>query len=98
MAWAALQLVTALGPAALPRVERRSARRDRAAATAVLSIVTGLLFGLVPALHLSRSNVAGVLNEGGRAATTSRARHAVRGALVVLQLASSLVLALAPAC
>jgi putative ABC transport system permease protein len=94
VAWAALELVTALGPAALPRVGDIGLDGAVLTATALLSILTGLLFGLVPAVHLSRSNVAAVLNEGGRAATTSRARHAVRGALVVLQLASSLVLAL----
>ena len=94
VAWAGLRLVIALRPAALPRVGEIGLDGPVLAATALLSLLTGLLFGLVPALHLSRSNVAATLNEGGRAATTSRTRHAVRAGLVVLQLASSLVLAL----
>jgi putative ABC transport system permease protein len=94
VAWAGLRLVIALRPAALPRVGEIGLDGPVLAATALLSLLTGLLFGLVPALHLSRPNEAATLNEGGRAATTSRTRHAVRAGLVVLQLASSLVLAL----
>ena len=94
VAWAGLQLVAALRPADLPRVGDIALDGSVLGATALLSVVTGLVFGLVPALHLSRTDVAATLNEGGRGMTTSHARRAVRGALVVLQLASSLVLAL----
>lgn len=94
VAWAALRLVVALRPAALPRVGDVALDETVLAVTAALSIVTGLIFGLVPALHLSRTDVAAILNEGGRGMTTSRMRHTMRSALVVLQLASSLVLAL----
>lgn len=94
VAWAALQLVLALRPAALPRVGDVSLDGSVLATTAILSIATGLAFGLVPALHLSRTDVAAALNEGGRGQTAGRARRTMRGALVVLQLASSLVLSL----
>jgi predicted lysophospholipase L1 biosynthesis ABC-type transport system permease subunit len=92
LAWAALRLVIALRPASLPRLGDVTLDAWVLAATASLSVVTGLMFGLVPALHLSRPNVAAILNEEGRSATTSRSRR-VRGGLVVLQLATSLVLA-----
>jgi predicted permease len=92
LAWAALRLVIALRPASLPRLGDVTLDAWVLAATASLSVVTGLMFGLVPALHLSRPNVAANRNEEGRSATTSRSRR-VRGGLVVLQLATSLVLA-----
>jgi predicted permease len=61
----------------------------------VLAVVTGILFGLLPALQLSRPDVTGVLKDGGRSGTAGRSRQLTRRVLVVLQLASSVVLALA---
>ena len=63
--------------------------------TAVLAIVTGILFGLLPALQLSRPDVTSALKDGGRTGTAGRSRQLARRGLVVLQLASSVVLALA---
>jgi predicted permease len=53
---------------------------------------TSVLFGLVPALHTSRTNIVGVLNEGGRGSTGHRRSRTLTGALVVAQLALTLVL------
>ena len=55
----------------------------------VLTIATGLVFGLIPVLRLGRVDVAG-LREGARAG--SGARERVRGALVVAEVALSVVL------
>src|SRR5687767_7760010 len=55
-------------------------------------IVTGVLFGLAPALHVSRTNVNETLKEGGRSGSTGiRARRWSNG-LIVAQLALTLVL------
>jgi predicted permease len=55
-------------------------------------IVTGVLFGLAPALHVSRTNVNETLKEGGRSGSTGiRARRWANG-LIVAQLALTLVL------
>jgi putative ABC transport system permease protein len=64
---------------------------------AALSIATGVLFGLVPALGASRPDLAGVLRASGEAASSvgSRAGRlwlSARGALVVVQVALSIVL------
>ncbi|MGE0462566.1 MAG: ABC transporter permease [Vicinamibacterales bacterium] len=61
--------------------------------TAVISIVTGLLFGVVPALRGSRVPVRESLQEGSRATDARRGR--LRQALVVAELALSLVLLVA---
>ena len=59
---------------------------------AAVCILTGVLFGLAPALHVSRTNVHGVLKEGGRGnAGTGRVRW-LTGTMVVVEIALTLVL------
>ena len=55
------------------------------------SIVTGIVFGLVPALQISKPNLAGWLKEG-RSSGGSASRNRFRGALVVAEVALTLVL------
>jgi putative ABC transport system permease protein len=58
----------------------------------VLCLATGVIFGLAPALHASKTNVHEMLKEGGRTGTGGvRARHWT-GSLVVVQIALTLVL------
>jgi predicted permease len=58
----------------------------------VLSVLTGLLFGLLPALHATRANLAGSMKEGGRGASGGSFGRRVRGVLVVSQVALAFVL------
>ncbi|HEX6161889.1 MAG TPA: ABC transporter permease [Vicinamibacterales bacterium] len=95
VAWAGLQIVVTLRPANLPRLDEATLDAPVLFFTALLAIVTGVLFGLLPALQLSRPDVTGVLKDGGRSGTAGRSRQLARRGLVVLQLASSVVLALA---
>jgi putative ABC transport system permease protein len=95
VAWAGVQIVITLRPANLPRLDETSLDAGVLGFTALLAIVTGILFGLLPALQLSRPDVTGVLKDGGRSGTAARSRQLARRGLVVLQLASSVVLALA---
>jgi predicted permease len=60
--------------------------------TLTLSLVTGLLFGLAPALAASRGDVVGALKEGALSTSSSPRVSRVRGALVVGQVAVSLFL------
>jgi putative ABC transport system permease protein len=94
-AWAALQVVITLRPANLARLNETSIDAGVLGFTMVLAVITGVLFGMIPALQLSRPDVAGVLKDGGRTGTAGRSRQLARGGLVILQLASSVVLALA---
>ncbi|HWD00825.1 MAG TPA: ABC transporter permease [Candidatus Sulfopaludibacter sp.] len=60
--------------------------------TAALALVTGLLFGLAPALRTTRSDLGDVLKSGGRGSTAGRERFGMRRVLVVAQIGLSLVL------
>jgi putative ABC transport system permease protein len=65
--------------------------------TLVVSILTGLLFGLMPALESWRVRLSETLKEGGRDSAGSLARHGLRRALVISEIALSLVLAVGAA-
>lgn len=60
--------------------------------TLLISLLTGLLFGVVPALQLSKVNVNATLRDEGRGATGGRRRSQLRSLLVVGQVAFSLLL------
>jgi len=57
-----------------------------------LSMLTGILFGIIPALQLSRSNVNETLRDEGRGATGGHYRTRLNGLLVIGQVAISLLL------
>ncbi len=86
-----VDLLKALGPENLPRVQ--DARLDgRALIFALLvTLLTGVIFGIIPALRAARVNLNETLNEGGRSGEGLR-RNRLRGALIVVEVALSLVL------
>jgi predicted permease len=77
-------------PAALPRAEEVGLDFRVLAFTLTVSLLTGTLFGLAPALKTSRANPQEALKSGGRGAIGSN--HRVLGAFVVVELAIALVL------
>ena len=60
--------------------------------TVVISLLTGIVFGLVPALHVSRPDLNETLKEGGRNSGAGSSRSSLRSALVVSEVAMALVL------
>ena len=60
--------------------------------TGVISVVSGLLFGIIPMMAYGRRDVSKSLKDGGRSSTGGRERIRIRGALVVTQVALALVL------
>jgi predicted permease len=60
--------------------------------TVILSLGTGLLFGLLPALRASRPDLSDTLKEGGRAVSASLRRNQMRAALVTGEMAVALML------
>jgi predicted permease len=59
--------------------------------TLAISVVTGILFGLAPALRASKTDLSDSLKEGGRSSVPG-SRHRMRSALVVTEVALALVL------
>ena len=89
-AWG-VSALKSLAPAGTPRIDEVGVDARVLAFTAVLSIVTGLVFGLVPAVHAARDRFAGALKTGGRGQTGTAGKR-LRSALIVAELALALVL------
>jgi putative ABC transport system permease protein len=87
-----IDLLIALKPANLPRLSAIGIDLWVLAFTFGLSILTGVVFGLVPALSASHLNVNEALKEGGRSATGSATSHLLRSLLVISEIALALVL------
>ena len=92
VASAGLRLLAAIGPANLPRLNEISLDGRALAFTLLLSLLSGLLFGLIPALKYAAPKIAAALGSAGRTASVSRERHRTRNLLVVGQVALALVL------
>jgi len=60
--------------------------------TAFIALVTGLVFGLVPAWQASRADVHETLKEGGRGGSAGVTHHRMRSTLVVVETAMALIL------
>jgi len=84
-------LELALPPFSLPREADVAIDARVLLFTLTLAILTGMIFGLAPALQATRPNLAGCMKEGGRGAS-SGGRHQVRGALVVTEVALAFLL------
>ncbi|MGI8498824.1 MAG: ABC transporter permease [Gemmatimonadaceae bacterium] len=91
--WGTSALV-ALIPAELPVPRASEIGLDARvlAFTVVLALVTGVLFGLAPAIGTARGSVHESLKESGRSNTAGRGRGRVRGALVVAELSLAMIL------
>jgi putative ABC transport system permease protein len=63
--------------------------------TLLASVLTGVIFGLAPALQSTRSDLNSGLKEAGRGSDTGSQRKRLRGALVVAEVALSLILLIA---
>jgi len=95
VAWAALRWLRASGPANLPRLDEISIDPWVSLFGVLISLLAGLLFGLIPVFKHSGLTSGPVLRQGGRTSSHSRERHRARAGLVILQVALALVLLIA---
>lgn len=91
LAQGAIGLLRRMAPAELPRVDAIGIDLMVLLFTLAISVVAGVLFGLVPVLRLGRPN-ATALREGGRSSSDAPGRHRTRNALVVAEIALALML------
>src|SRR5438552_408037 len=85
-------LLVAFGPADLPRAREVALDGRVLTFTLAVSLLTRIIFGLVPALQASRLDLNEALKESGRSATGSAGHRRMRSLLVVSEIALSLVL------
>ncbi len=91
LAYAGVDALGVLGAADLPRATAIRIDATILAYALVVSILAGLLFGLLPALRATSRNLQGVLRAGARG-TVGTAGHRLRSALVVAEVALAVVL------
>ena len=92
VAYLGLDLLLGMKPEGVPRLENVSVNWIALAFTLGISVVAGLLFGLAPALKLSRNGSAGELHTLGRVASRGFRSDPVRRVVVVVEIAMALVL------
>ncbi|HJP92346.1 MAG TPA: ABC transporter permease [Pyrinomonadaceae bacterium] len=86
------RVLIAFKPDNLPRLSEIAVDGRVLIFTFGVSLLTGLIFGLVPAWSASRRTVSETLKEGGRSSTASGTRQRLRSTFVVAELAVALVL------
>ena len=92
LAYGGIRLLLALHPAGIPRVDLISLDVGVYVFALMLSLVTGVAFGVAPALELSRPDLNRSLKEGGRSGSAGRGRQRFRDSLAVAQLGLSVIL------
>ncbi|HWO01077.1 MAG TPA: ABC transporter permease [Blastocatellia bacterium] len=90
LAWTCVRAFVAFGPSDIPRLDEVGLDWRVAGFTLFASILTGLVFGLAPALQASKPDLQDALKEGGRGSTGGR--HRLRNVLVISEVAFALVL------
>jgi len=92
LAYGGVRFLVAVGPSNLPRLSEISLDARTLGFTFVLSVLSSLMFGLVPALKYTGPWSRSTLHSEGRTMSVSRERHRGRNLLVVGQVAMALVL------
>ena len=92
LAEAGLRVLVSTAPANLPRLGEIAIGPAALGFAFAISLVSSLLFGLIPALKYGRPRISQGLRGGGRLASDSRERHRARNVLVVAQITLALVL------
>jgi putative ABC transport system permease protein len=87
-----LKFLLRLIPGNLPRLQEIHLDGPVLLFTLLVSLATGIVFGLVPALQATRTDLNESLKDEGRGMTAGRSRHRLRSGLVIAEMALSLVL------
>ena len=92
LAFGLLRGMVRLMPVNIPRMESATIDGTVLVFVVVVSVVTGLLFGVLPAWRMSELKPAQALREGTRSVAGGRGQHRLHNGLVVAQTAIGLVL------
>jgi len=92
LAYWGTDVLVALAPDNVPRLNEVGVDARVFVFTLAVSLITGLLFGLIPAIHAAKPNLNEGLKEGSKGSMGSAAGKRTRNALVAVEVALSLVL------
>ncbi len=92
VAVAGVKAFAAFGPAQLPRLAEITVSAHLLVSAIVISVLTGVLFSIIPSFRGSKASLASRLAGGGRGRSGSRTEARLRDALVVAESAFSIVL------
>jgi len=92
LALGAIQLLKAIGPADLPRLSTVSIDTNVFLFAAACVLFVAFVVGFAPALRVSRGDLSGLINTGGRSAAVAPGRNRVFGVLVIAEIALAVVL------
>jgi len=92
VATGALSAILKLYPSNLPRAAEIGIDYRVLLFTAALAIITGVVFGIVPAFEVSRPNLTEVMRERTRSTTLGRSPHRLRAGLVIVETALGMIL------
>jgi len=92
VAWLAIEAVRVLRPTAVPRLEVVTIDGQVFLFAAFASMITAILFGLIPALRLSRAPIGNVLRTVRRGTTAGLFNRRLRGVLVVVEISLAFIL------
>jgi putative ABC transport system permease protein len=90
-----LDLLRALGAQTIPRLQEVTFDRTVLLLTFAVSVATGIIFGLVPALASAKPELTEALKEGGRGSSEGRRRNRLRNGLVIAEMTLAFVLLIA---
>ncbi|MDQ3518616.1 MAG: ABC transporter permease, partial [Gemmatimonadota bacterium] len=92
LAWVGLRVLVAMLPPDMPRVSEIGIDARVLGFTAGLAVLTGLAFGLIPAIRSAGSSLLSSLSASGRSASRGPGHQRVSNGLVVAEIALSVVL------
>jgi predicted permease len=92
VAWVGVRVLVAVAPPSIPRLDEVRVDASVLLFSLALSIVTGLLFGLLPALRCSQDDAGETLKEAGRTGRQGRGMARARRVLVVSEVALTVVI------
>jgi predicted permease len=95
LAYAGIRALVSIAPDGLPRLEDITIDPTVLLFTLAISVIAGILFGVIPVIKFATPRLAGALKEGGRLSSASRERHRARNALVVAEVGLAVVLLVA---
>ncbi len=92
VAWEGMRVLIAVAPPSIPRLDEIGVDKAVLSFSLALSIVSGLLFGLVPALRSTHDNAGEAMKEAGRTSRQGRGMTRARRVLVISEVSLAVVM------